>query len=110
MIARSTGVLLLALTCSGCAASRPPGSPPMSADAANGQAIVTAIGTPFHALFKATTCLVSAVVAVPSSAALALTDRPERAEEQAAMYAGLGRNCYGSYALEPMRTNPARCP
>jgi hypothetical protein len=74
----------------------------MSADAANGQAIVTAVGTPFYALFKATACLVSAVVAVPSTAALALTDRPERQEEQAAMYAGLGHNCYGSYALEPI--------
>ncbi len=74
----------------------------MSADAANGQAIATTLGTPFYALFKATTCLVSAVVAVPSTAALALTDRAERAEEQAAMYAGLGRNCYGSYALEPI--------
>lgn len=95
-------VLLIALLCAGCAASRPAGSPPMSAGAANGQAIVTAIGTPFYALFKATTCLVSAVVAVPSTAALALTDRAERKEEQAAMYAGLGRNCYGSYALQPI--------
>ncbi len=74
----------------------------MSADAANGQAIVTAIGTPFHALFKAAACLVSAVVVVPSTAALALTDRAERREEQGAMYAGLGQNCYDSYALEPI--------
>jgi hypothetical protein len=102
MLSRPTSLLLLVLLCGGCAATRPEGAPPMSADAANGQAIVTAIGTPFYALFKATTCLVSAVVAVPSTAALALTDRPERAEEQAAMYAGLGRNCYGSYALEPI--------
>ena len=36
------------------------------------------------------------------SAALALTARPDRAAEQEAMYEGLGHNCYGSYALEPI--------
>jgi hypothetical protein len=74
----------------------------MSADAANGQAIATAIGTPFHALFKATACVVSTVIVVPTAAALALTDRRAREEEMAEGYAGLGRNCYGSYALEPI--------
>src|SRR3954471_3782049 len=93
---------LLCLLCTGCAASRPPGSQPLSADAANGQALATAIGTPFYALFKATTCAVSTVIAVPSTAALALTARPDRAAEQEAMYAGLGHNCFGSYALEPI--------
>ena len=102
MPARRTCIVLAAFLCAGCAASRPAGSPPMSADAANGQAIATTLGTPFYALFKATACLVSAVVAVPSTAALALTDRPQREDEQAAMYAGLGRNCYGSYAMEPI--------
>jgi hypothetical protein len=102
MSPRWTSLLLIALVLGGCAASRPVGAPPMSPDAANGQAIVTTIGTPFHALFKATACLVSAVVAVPSAAALALTDRQDRVDEQAALYAGLGRNCYGSYALAPI--------
>ena len=99
---RPVSLLLIAVLLGGCAASRPAGSPPMSPDAANGQAIVSVVGTPFHALFKATACLVSAVVAVPSAAALALTDRQDRVDEQAALYAGLGRNCYGSYALEPI--------
>lgn len=102
MLLRPTCVLLLALLCTGCAATRPAGSPPLSADAANGQAIVTTLATPFYALFKATTCLASTVIAVPTAAALALTDRADRDEEQAAMYAGLGQNCYGSYALAPI--------
>ncbi len=102
MPSRHVCLALLALLCSGCAASRTPGSPPMSADAANGQAVVTAIGTPFYALFKATSCLASVVIAVPTTTALALTDRPERQEEQAATYAGVGRNCYGSYAFQPI--------
>ena len=102
MPSRPVSLLLLCLLCSGCAATRPPGAPPISPDAANGQALATAIGTPFYALFKATTCVVSTVIAVPTAAALALTDRPQREEEMAESYAGLGRNCYGSYALEPI--------
>ncbi len=94
--------LIVCLLCAGCATARPPGSPPLSADAANGQAVATAIGTPFHALFKAAGCLVTAIIVVPSAAALALTDRSVRGEEEEALYAGLGNNCYGSYALEPI--------
>jgi hypothetical protein len=94
--------LIVFLACAACSTTRPPGAPPLSADAANGQALAGAIGTPFYALFKATACIVSAVVVAPSAAALALTDRLERDEERAAMYAGLGRNCYGSYALQPI--------
>lgn len=97
-----TGPLLIALLLLGaCATTRPAGSPPISADAANGQAIVTVLGTPFYALFKATACVVSTAIAVPSSAALALTDRPERQYEREALHAGLGHNCYGSYILQP---------
>lgn len=85
-----------------CAPARPPGSPPISPAAANGQAVVTVLGTPLHALFKATACFASALIAVPSSAALALTDRPERVQEREALHEGLGRNCYGSYLLRPV--------
>lgn len=94
--------LLVCLVCAGCATARPSDSPPISADAADGQAVASAIGTPFHALFKAAGCLVTAIIAVPSAAALALTDRGARDEEQLELYAGLGHNCYGSYALEPI--------
>lgn len=94
--------LILCLLCAGCTTTRPPGAEPMSADAANGQAIATALGSPFHALFKAAGCVVTAIVAVPSAAALALTDRTVRDEEQEALYAGLGQNCYGDYGLAPI--------
>lgn len=94
--------LIVCLLCAGCATARPPGSAPMSADAANGQAVATVIGTPFYALFKAAGCIVTAIVVVPSAAAMALTDRAVRDEEQEALYAGLGQNCYGSYALAPI--------
>ena len=102
MLSRVAVVMVLVLACASCAASRPPGAPLMTRDAANGQAIATAIGAPFHALFKATACVVSTVIVVPTTAALALTDRQEREAEMAESYAGLGRNCYGSYTLDPI--------
>ena len=94
-------LLLAAVLLAGCASTRPPGSPPIPADAANGQAIVSALGTPFYALFKATSCVVSTAIVVPSSAALELTDRARRPYEREALHAGLGHNCFGSYVLQP---------
>jgi hypothetical protein len=95
-------VTLLCLLCGACAATRPAGAPPISPDAANGQGIVAVLGTPVHALFKATGCVLTTIFVVPSAALLAMTDRPQRVEEQAWLYDGLGRNCYGSYAMEPI--------
>ena len=99
----SRSMLLLAgcALLAACATARPAGAPPISPAAANGQAIVTALGTPFYALFKAAACVASAIIVVPSSAALALTDRPQRELEREALHEGLGRNCYGSYILQP---------
>ena len=98
---RAGSCLILALLLAGCAATRPPGSAPISPDAANGQAVVSVLGTPFYALFKATSCIVTTVIVVPSSAALTLTNRPQRDGEREALEEGLGRNCFGSYVLQP---------
>jgi hypothetical protein len=94
-------LLLCLLCCAGCAAPRPPGSPPLAPEVANGEAILTALGTPFHVLFKATACVLSTAIAAPSAAALAITDRPQRDREVQELARGVGRNCYGSYALQP---------
>jgi hypothetical protein len=96
----ASALVLTGLLVAGCA-SRPAGAPPITPEAANGQAIVTVLATPFHALFKATGCVLSTVIAVPTTAGLALTDRPRRGEEQLATEEGLGRNCYGSYVYQP---------
>ena len=102
MLSRLIHACLIALLCGGCAATRPAGSPPMSADAANGQAIVTdarhAVLRPVQGDDLSGQCRSRGAVDGSTG-----TDRSARAgEEQAAMYAGLGRNCYGSYALEPI--------
>jgi hypothetical protein len=101
MPTRPGRALVICLLLAGCATARPAGAPPLTPEAANGQAIVTVLGTPFYALFKATSCVVSTVIAVPTAAGLALTDRPRREGEQLAVEEGLGENCYGSYAYQP---------
>ena len=95
-------LVVFCLLLSGCATARPAGSPPIAPEAANGQAIVTVVATPFYALFKATSCVLSTVLVVPTAAGLALTDRPRRDEEQLVLDEGLGRNCYGSYVYQPL--------
>ena len=94
-------LLLCLLCCAGCAAPRPAGSPPLAPEVANGEAILTTLGTPFKVLFKATACVLSTAIAAPSAAVLAVTDRPQRHEEVQELARGVGRNCYGSYALQP---------
>ena len=101
MSSRSIALLAGCALLAACAATRPAGAPPISPAAANGQAIVTVLGTPFYALFKAAACVASTVIVVPSSAALELTDRPQRELEREALHEGLGRNCFGSYILQP---------
>jgi hypothetical protein len=92
-------IIILALL-SACATPTTDGRS-LSTDAAYGGAVASILGTPFYALFKATSCVVSTAIVVPSSAALALTDRPTRIGEREALHAGLGRNCFGSYLLYP---------
>ena len=92
-----SSALALSTLLAGCVAPREPGSPPLSANEANGQAVVTALAAPLYVVFKATACVASALIAAPSSAALALTDRPDRDRERAALNEGVGHNCTGSY-------------
>jgi hypothetical protein len=100
MPSRAGASLVVLVLLAGCATPRSY-ERPTSADAAKGGVVASVLGTPFYALFKATACLVSTVIVVPSSAALALTDRPARADEREALHAGLGHNCFGSYILQP---------
>ena len=60
---------------------------------------VNLIGTPFYALFKATACVLSAVVAGPAVGVIALTDRPDKARVRQELSEGVGENCGGSYLL-----------
>ena len=60
---------------------------------------VNVIGTPFYALFKATACVASVVIAAPAAGLIALTDRPDKAAMRRSLDEGVGENCGGSYVL-----------
>ena len=62
-------------------------------------AAVNIIGTPFYALFKATACVASVVIAAPAAGLIALTDRPDKAAMRRSLDQGVGENCGGSYLL-----------
>lgn len=94
-------LLVILLLLAGCASSREEARRPLSPDATAGGIVVAVLGTPFYALFRATSCIVTTAIVVPSSAALALTDRPNGRDEREALQAGLGENCFGSYFLWP---------
>jgi hypothetical protein len=94
--------LTLAAAATGCAAPpRHDPTAPVDPLAYDGGVALAVIGTPFFALARATACVGSALVAVPSSAGLALSDRPRRHEEREALQAGVAANCGGPYWLYP---------
>jgi hypothetical protein len=97
-----TTLALLALTAAGCTAPprRDPAAPVNPAVYDGGLALAV-IGTPFYALAKATACVGSALIAAPSSAGLALSDRSRRYEEREALQEGVATNCGGPYWLYP---------
>ena len=102
-VPRTLTALLLCAGLASCAAARPvePGAP-VSADAYDGAIVASVVATPFYALAKATTCVATTLIAAPSSAALALTDRVQRDYQRQALHEGIGRNCKGAYYLPPV--------
>ena len=99
-------ILTALLLCAGlasCAVARPADPyAPVSANAYDGAIVTSVVATPFYALAKATTCVVSTLIAAPSSAALALTDRVQRDYPRADLHEAVGRNCKGAYYLPPV--------
>lgn len=65
----------------------------------NATSTVNVIGTPFYALFKATACVATAVIAAPTAGVIGLTNRPDKARMRRQLDDGLAANCGGSYVL-----------
>lgn len=93
-----TVVLLMALA---SACTLPRDGQPVSPAAYDGSAVATTVATPFYALAKGTVCVAGAALGGLSSAAIALTDRPDRYEQRASIHESMGRNCRGAYYLPP---------
>ncbi len=60
---------------------------------------VNVVGTPFYALFKAVACVGTVAIAGPTAGLVGLTARPDKAEMQRSLGAGVAHNCGGSYVL-----------
>jgi hypothetical protein len=69
-----------------------------------GDAVVSAVGTPFYAVFKGVVCVASVVVAAPIAAVTALSDSRYAPEVQASLGDGVSQNCGPPYVLRPYRT------
>ena len=92
---------MVAVGLAGCATPPRDPSQPISAEVYDGGIALDVIGTPFFALAKATSCVATALMAAPTSAGLALTDRPQREWEREALQASTAENCGGPYWLRP---------
>ena len=89
----------LTLALAGCATAPGDPSQPVSAEVYDGGTTLAIVGTPFFALAKATSCVATVLLAAPTSAGLALSDRPQREWERQELQASTAENCGGPYRL-----------
>jgi hypothetical protein len=68
-----------------------------------GDAMVSAVGTPFYVAFKSVVCLASAVIAVPAAAILTASESPVAPDARRELGDGIRQNCGPPYVLSPYR-------
>ena len=73
-----------------------------------GDAVLSAIGTPFYLVFKGVLCTVSVVVAAPVAAVGALSESRSVLWGRRELGDGIAHNCGPPYVLSPYRTVPRR--
>ena len=93
--------LILGVLLAGCAEPVHETARSVENDTFGGGIALAVLGTPFYATVKAATCVLATTFAIPSSAAIALTDRPQREWERAKLQEDVGRTCRGPYYLRP---------
>jgi hypothetical protein len=97
--------LIGALALCGCqTAPRDEVSTRGSATVHPGDAVVSAVGTPFYLIFKGVVCVASVALAAPVAGLTALSDSRYAPEVQATLGDGLSQNCGPPYVLRPYRT------
>lgn len=99
MIRTTPTVALLVALLPACTLTRD--GQPVSPAAYDGSGIATTVASPFYAVAKGAVCVAGATLGSLSSAAIALTDRPDRYEQRASIHESIGRNCRGAYYLPP---------
>lgn len=102
---RTVFVLIGALALCGCqTAPRDEMSTRESATVHPGDAVVSALGTPFYLVFKSVVCVASVAIAAPVAGLTALSDSRYAPEVQATLGDGVSQNCGPPYVLRPYRT------
>jgi hypothetical protein len=97
--------LIGALALCGCqTAPRDETSARESATVHPGDAVVSAVGTPFYLVFKGVVCVASVALAAPVAGLTALSDSRYAPEVQATLADGVSQNCGPPYVLRPYRT------
>lgn len=82
-----------------------PGTAPETTRAGHpGDAVVTAVGTPFYLVFKGVVCVASVAMAAPVAGLVALSDSRHAPAVQASLGDGVSQNCGPPYVLRPPRT------
>jgi hypothetical protein len=71
-----------------------------------GDAVVSALGTPFYLAFKSVTCVVSAAIAAPLAGIAALSESHFAPEIRRGLGDGINENCGPPYVLSPYRAVP----
>jgi hypothetical protein len=96
-----------ALTLGGCQTGQT--APPDAVGAENGavhpgDAVVSAVGTPFYLVFKGVVCVASVAIAAPVAGLVALSDSRYAPEVQDSLGDGVSQNCGPPWVLRPYRT------
>jgi hypothetical protein len=69
-----------------------------------GDAVVSAVGTPFYVVFKGVVCVASVALAAPVAGFAALSDSRVVPEVQTTLGDGVSQNCGPPWVLRPYRT------
>ena len=69
-----------------------------------GDAVVSAVGTPFYVVFKGVVCVASVALAAPVAGFAALSDSRLVPEVQTTLGDGVSQNCGPPWVLRPYRT------
>jgi hypothetical protein len=96
--------LIGALALCGCqTAPRDEMSTRESATVHPGDAVVSAVGTPFYVVFKGVVCVASVALAAPVAGFAALSDSRLVPEVQTTLGDGVSQNCGPPWVLQPAR-------
>lgn len=73
--------------------------PGQESSTATTKRVLNTIGTPFHAVFKGTACVLGGAVAIPTTSALTMSGEVQDRELRHQVQKNVARTCSGPYTL-----------